>query len=195
MDITNHCKRRYAERIKNINNSVEIKEYISLNSDQIEKDINKMFEHAQFIATSQVGGDKTNKNYYISGNVIFVVNTEDTVIITLYKVDFGFPDRTNRAITKDLLEEIAKLNNKLQQENCSISTYADSKKLEIDNWNSQIDCLQEQINCLKRKIRVAEADIDERRKSSNVVNLKLKDYVNKLCNSLAYKMDLKELNK
>ena len=195
MDITNHCKRRYAERIKNINNSVEVKEYISLNSDQIEKDINKIFEHAQFIATSQVGGDKTSKNFYISDNVILVVNTEDTAIITLYKVDFGFPDRTNRAITKDLLEEIAKLNNKLQQENNSIDKYVGSKKLDIDNWNNEIDCLQEQISSFKRKIKIAEADIDEKRKSTNVTNLQLKDYTNKLCNSLAYKMDLKELNK
>ncbi len=195
MDITNHCIRRYVERIKGINNSIEVKEYIAVNQDQIEKEINKMFTYADFVIEAQIGGDKTNKRFYIRDNVIFVVNSDDKVIITLYKIDFGFPEATNRKITKDLIEEIHNLDEQLEEKNKSVSEYVESKKLEIDTWNNEISCLEEKIKCLKRKIKVNECSIDESVQSNNVIRTQLKDYANKLCNSIEYKMDLKELNK
>ena len=195
MDITNHCIRRYVERIKCINNSIEVKEYIAVNQDQIEKEINKMFSYSDFIIEAQIGGDKTNKRFYIRDNIIFVVNSDDKVIITLYKVDFGFPEATNRKIIEDLMEEIFSLAEQLKEKNKNINEYVEYKKLEIDTWNNEISCLEEKIKCLKRKIKVNECSIDESVQSNNVIRTQLKDYANKLCNSIEYKMDLKELNK
>lgn len=195
MDITNHCKMRYIERIKGIRNTIENKEYLNSNNEQIEKEINKMFTYADFVIEAQIGGDKTNKRFYIRDNIIFVVNSDDKVIITLYKVDFGFPEATNRKIIKDLIEEIHTLDEQLEEKNKSINEYVESKKLEIESWNNEISCLEEKIKCLKRKIKVNECSIDESVQSNNVIRTQLKDYANKLCNSIEYKMDLKELNK
>ena len=195
MNVTEHCKRRYVERIKKITNSVEIKEYVAKNMEQIVSDINKMFAYSEFIIETQINGDKTSKRYYIRDDIIFVVDTEDKTIITLYRIDFGFPDKTNRQIVKDLREEIYNLKDDFDSQGKSIDSYVNAKKINIENWQCEIEMLQEQINCFKRKITVAEEEIDEKRKSSNVTRLKLKDYANKLCNSLEYKLDLKELNR
>jgi acetyl-CoA carboxylase alpha subunit len=93
------------------------------------------------------------------------------------------------------MEEIFSLAEQLKEKNKNINEYVEYKKLEIDTWNNEISCLEEKIKCLKRKIKVNECSIDESVQSNNVIRTQLKDYANKLCNSIEYKMDLKELNK
>lgn len=195
MDVTKHCRERYVERIKGINNSIERKEYIANNQEQIDIDINKLFEFAKFIDTEQIGGDKTSKNFYINDNIILVVNTENTVIITLYKVDFGFSPKTNRNIIKDLLEEIEEEKNNVVKFDNRNKEYRNSQQLKIDEYKNKISELEESISLYKTKINSINNEIYIQTKEGNISLLKLKDRVNKLCNSIEYKNDLKQLNK
>lgn len=195
MNKTNHIKQRYVERILNINNSVEVKQYIVDNNDKVESDLDKLMEFSQCIGTAQINGDKTSKNYHLRDNIIIVTDTDNSTMITLYKVDFGFPDRTNRVIVDDLMKDISELDELLEETNKGINEYIGQKELEIDNYDAEILNLKQRIEIITQKKNVAVDAVKAKRLDNDYIRKQREDYMNKLCNSLALKKDLEKLNK
>lgn len=193
ISISEHARTRYTERIKNINDVLLKKQFILLHKDKINEFIYKNLKYATFVYKGQIGKSHTTSNYYICDGVIFITNSDNTKLITLYKVDFDLPDKVNKYAAKELLNDIFDMQKKLEKTNEEINDFVDDKKDEIQNYKDKIIELEEQISSYKLKININEDLIKDKQKDSNLIKLKLKEYLNKLLNSKYYKNDLKTL--
>lgn len=103
--------------------------------------------------------------------------------------------KTNRNIIKDLLEEISSLKEDLEENERSIVDYVNARTLERERYFDKIQLLQEEINSLNLTIKQIDVDIEKKRDSTKVSKLKIKEYVNMICNSMTFKNDLKQMGK
>lgn len=168
---------------------------MATNNDRIIQEVNKIFTYSDFLIEDQIGGDRTTKRFYINDDILLVLRRDETAIITLIRVDFGFPVKTNRKIIKDLLEEINLLREDLEKNEKYIISYVNTRSLERERIFDKVEFLKEQINALKLDIKEIDVDIEKKRESTKVMKLRLKEYVNMICNSIAFKNDLKQMAK
>lgn len=192
MNIKNHFKERYVQRINGLTDKQEIKQYITMNDAQITENITKMFEHAKFLYRGQVGKNNTTCNFYIADNLILVADSHVN-LMTLYRVDFNFPNEINRQVTKGLLEEINKLQELLEEATKDIDNYINQKTIEIENTDIEIKALEKQLEIKKMQKKVLEDDMKSRRGDVDYLNQEITKYANMLCNSLEYKKAMAEL--
>jgi hypothetical protein len=188
IDVTNHCKERYVERVKGITNSFDIKNYVLTNNDRIVRDINKIFNYSEFLTEDRLGGDGTIKRFYVKDDILLVLRRDESVIITLIKVDYGFPEKINRGIVKELLEEINSLKEDLQESEKAIISYINVRNLEKERILNKVELL-------KKQIKEIDMDIEGKRKSINMPKLRIKKYVNMIYNSMELRKDIEQLVK
>ena len=193
MNITKHVRKRYVERIAGIRNKNEVAQYTVQNSERIDDYISKLKEYAEFIWKGQLG-DSITRNYYVKDDTIIITDTDNTTIITLYKANFGFPDKTNRTIIKDLKHEINELTIKYNDELEKSNDLINKKETELTNTEIQIKALEEQVNCLKENKTAIEADIKSLRGSARYIDEDIKKNTMLLVNSIEYREDLKVLS-
>lgn len=134
MELTNHIKERYAERIAGRDTTIDIKTYVAQNDEKIEKDISKLYEHSRIIYQGVVTPGKDPRTYRISGTWLLVFDITDRVGVTLYKIDFGLDEDFNKKYIeghlKKLDEDLAALNEKKEEVREEVEAY---KKAIADN--------------------------------------------------------------
>ena len=109
ISITRHTLERYVERIKGVKDKNERNTYITMNRELLEGHITTMFEHAEFVFKGKIGGDGTNKNFYLLQDVAFVVSDENS-IVTIFKINFEFPQEAQEFVIKCLVDKIKEKN-------------------------------------------------------------------------------------
>lgn len=191
INLTNHCKERYVERIKGITDTIEIKTYVAQNDDKITEHILKLYEYSTFLYKGQIGTDRVTRMFYINDDIVLVLDTAETCIISMYKVDFGFPKHTNKAVIKDLISELEIINSKLEQEVVIFNELKEVKQNEIEDLALQIKNLQEQIEILEAKKKIEQSNIEAGMLNINFLHKQAEHYATMLCNSLDFKRDIK----
>lgn len=107
VEVTNHAATRYAERIAERDNKTDINIYVQQNGDKIADDINKMLEYSTFIYSGKIGNKEKNVvNVYLSGEWVLLLDTPQSKVITLYKIDFGIGDDFNKIFIDRVLERL-----------------------------------------------------------------------------------------
>lgn len=191
MNVSKHAMRRYAERIARVSKE-EVNRYVSVNETELFVNISTMFEHATFIWKGQLY-DNITRNYYINKDIILVTNTDNSAIITLYRIDFGFPTHTNHIVISDLMEHIETLQADFKVAEETLNQEKNQLDADIDLMDRQIKIVTEQLENLRSQYK---AKTEERRNLLNK-NVFLSKEIERnailLCNSLEYKNDLKEL--
>ncbi|HDR4373513.1 hypothetical protein QUF96_03190 [Bacillus bombysepticus] len=193
MNVTKHFKRRYAQRIKNVKGKEEISLFVTTNQDKISEDAKKMMEHAIFIWKGQLGETNITRNFYINGDIILVADTDNTALVTLYKTDYGYPAKTNRMIAKDLLENIQGLSAELEVAELAVKEELDKVDLEIDSLDVQLKSLKAQAEAIESQKK---AKISERKSlftRTRKYTEEIEKFAKMLCNSIEYKVDVKEM--
>lgn len=107
--ISKHCKERYAERILGKDDNNEIQKFIVENEDKIQTDINKMIEFGEKIFSSkqsQRDGKGKVLDVYINGLWVILVDNQDLVCVTLYKIDLGLGDDFNTEYINKYINKI-----------------------------------------------------------------------------------------
>lgn len=188
-NFTNHFYLRWTERIIEITTEREIKDYIANNKDMIREHASKTFEFAEHIYTGQIG-DNITRNYYIKDDIIFVANTTNDALVTVYKVDLGFTEELNATVRRGLIEEIHKLADEKDEIEFKMLEEVEKKQFEIESMDEQIKLLQEQLNNMKKSKEFKEQEVKQIKKDSINVGLELKRYALMLVNSKEYKEDL-----
>lgn len=186
---TKHFLERWTERIVGITTEKERNEYISLNRDMIVEHANKTFEYSQFVYKGQIG-DNITRNYYIKDDIVFVTNTTDDALITIYKVDLGFTEELNVTVRKGLIDEIAKLREEQNAVEFEILIEVENKEFEISSVDENIKILEEQLHNLKKQKHSAEQEVKSIKSKALNTGLELKKYTLMLVNSKEYKKDL-----
>lgn len=107
MTISKHAKERYAERIRNKEEKIDIGIYVAQNEERIQKDIEKMIEYGTCIyddmSTKQSG---KRVSVYLNGLWVIIYDPTDEIVVTLYKVDLGLGDDFDKEFAEKALEKI-----------------------------------------------------------------------------------------
>lgn len=195
MNISKHARIKYVERIKEIDNQQERNQYIAQNTDMIDEHILKMFDKAKFVYRGQLGGSKTTTDYYIfqdsKRSIAFVVQKEKELIITLYVINFNFPEDISKIVVDGLLREIEKINDNLIIEKDKSNTQELQISTDIDLLNEEIKELEMKLK-FKREMRDI---LDKQKQSLNnnciLLNQELTKYALQVFGNTDYKEDVK----
>lgn len=106
MNITQHCKERYAERIMGYNTNNEIRTFIAQNSEKIQQDLEKMVEFGTNIYTGKLR-DKNIVNVYLNNTWVLLTDKEDMKAITIYKIDLKAGEDLNKEFISRQLSKLS----------------------------------------------------------------------------------------
>lgn len=190
---TKHFIERWVERIVGITTAQEAFEYIRDNRDMIVEHANKTFEYAQFLYKGQIG-DNITRNYYIEDDIVFVLNTSNDAMITVYKVDLGFTPELNAHVRKGLIMEIIRLTEEKVEADFQILVELEDKEHQVASINDEIKIVEEQLKNLKQQRDFANEEIKQIKGKSLNAGLELKKFTLMLVNSKEYKKDLQNMN-
>lgn len=187
--VKHHVLERYCERVLSIP-KVDVSAYITRNKERLTEDILKNLHYSEFIYKGQLGKDNITMNYYIQGDIILVVTTDNKTIITMYKVDLGYPKDLNTQVRKGLMEEILKLRDEkddLETKALSEHETLQEQSLSIDN---QMKLLKEQMDELQVQKDAINAQIKASYSRTTYIDKDMQRYVMMLINSLDFKKDI-----
>jgi len=191
MNVRNHFLERYCERILNMEDKNEIKQYIVQNRDRLISECLKMFEHAEYIYSGQLW-DNVTRNYYIRDNIILVTDTNNSALITLFRCDFGFPEKTNRSIVQDLKDEIRVKQDELKNVEDEISIFIEQKQYELDVIEKQLNIIEDQKKLLEQKRDLIKSEMNSERSKKFIIMKEIDKLALTLCSSMDYKKELLE---
>lgn len=189
INCTKHFLERWTERILGITTEKEVNNYISMNRDMLIENANKTFEYAEFIYKGQIG-DNITRNFYIKDDIVFVVNTTNDAMITVYKVDLGFTKELNSTVRRGLIEEVHKLTKEKDEVEFQILLEVEGKEHKVFALDDEIRIVTEQLNNLKKQREFEAESIKNIKSKSANVGLDVKKYTMMLVNSKEYKKDL-----
>lgn len=158
MNVSKHALKSYAKRIKEIQES-DVLSSIAVNSERYKEEINKMFDNAKFIYQGRFNEKHNNTKYYLSDDICIVVSADDTNIITLYRVDFGFGRVVNKTIQDELVKELEKkdeiyndIKSKTEESILDLMYQRDMLDSEIESLKKSIEALEDNRNGLNTYI-------------------------------------------
>lgn len=168
--ISTHAKERYAERIMSREDKCTVQMFIGDHEDKIKQDITKMIEYGEVLYSGKSMKDR-NKNctVYRCDLWILIVDSDTSVVITLFKVDLGVGDKFNNTYVKNVLTKIEskkeEFNKYKEKENKTIN----DARLEMDDNKDKIEDLRRQIKRLEETnlfllevIKESNAKIDDK---------------------------------
>lgn len=191
INVKKHAMIRYCERVMGLTEKHEINQYISLNAEQITTWINRMNDNAQFIYRGQIG-DNITRIFKMADNVVLVVDTGNSCVVTLYKCLFDFGDEMDKKIIQSELKNIKELNETLDVINKGIEEFVEQKKLEENILEGQIKAMEDQLRILKNNKSFIGDEITNKRTSRDFTTKELEKRAIRICNSLDYRRDQSE---
>jgi len=187
VNVSQHAKSRWVERMNGITDDKEINRYLVSNSDKVVKDIKKSFTNADFVFRGQLGKNHTTSDYYLLNDLVFVF--EKDTIITLFKVDFGIEyEDLNETIKRSLITALQRA--VADQQEVKSKSGVETKRIkndiikvnsEINGYRKQIDLLSVKKSGLEGQLKSVDADV-------SLANTK----VSTLATKLLYSKDLFE---
>jgi len=187
VNVSQHAKSRWVERMNGITDDKEINRYLVSNSDKVVKDIKKSFENADFVYRGQLGKNHTTSDYYLLDDLVFVFEKE--TIITLFKVDFGIEyEDLNETIKRSLITALQRSVANQQDVKSKSGVEAKRIKNDIAQVNAEINSYRKQIDLLSIKKSGLEGQLKSVDAEVNLANTK----VSTLATKLLYSKDLFE---
>ena len=190
MNITKHAKLRYCERISKIADG-EIKQYVVQNEDRICEELNKLFEHSNILWSGQLF-ENTTKHYYLADDIVIVTDTADTSIITVFRVDFGFPADVNRQTLKALMSEKRKVEERAEKVTAKLSKRTEPIQSELENVKWQIKSLREQLDLLKGREDALTSELNTSNYEAQMLQHESERIAKMVCSAVEFKRDLLE---
>jgi hypothetical protein len=188
-NVKNHAKQRYCERILGITDAVEWKRYLAQNDQQVVDHVNRMVENSLFIYRGQIG-DNTTKVFRMADNVVLVLDSQETCVITLFKCFFDFGEQMDREIIKHELNRLNELHADLTALDAEINAFVEAKQVEISTIEQQIKAMEAQISSLRAQKSAAEEAIKGKRATREFTIKEIEKRAVRLCNSIEYRKDL-----
>lgn len=188
-NVKNHAKQRYCERILGITDSNEWKRYLAQNDEMVCNHINKMVDNSLFIYRGQIG-DNTTKVFRMADNIVLVMDSQETCVITLFKCYFDFGDDMDRQIIKHELLRLDELHNGLKNIDAEIQDFVEQVTVTSTTLDMQIKAMEEQLRLLKAQKASADEAIKGKRAGREFTVKEIEKIAVRLCNSLEYRRDL-----
>lgn len=108
--ITEHAKQRYAERIMNREDRLDVNRFIAEHAEKIQTDIQKMVQYGQqiYFGKSLVDSNKKDAYVWMCGCWILILDADGKRVVTLYEVDLGLDKEFNKRYVNGVLEKLTK---------------------------------------------------------------------------------------
>ena len=180
LQISQHAKERYAERIMNKTDKTEIAAYVNTHEEKIQTDISKMIEFGSKIYEGNTS-NQTKTAYvvvYLNGTWVVLVDPKQNKVITLYTVDLMVGKEINdtyMTLIKDKIEslknDISSTVNKLEGNNKDLKESIDEEENEYKNLKKELNRIQERMEVEKQMIESNNAAIlAEKEKMKTFIN-------------------------
>ena len=138
MELTKHVKERYAERMAGRDKTIDINTYVAQNEEKIEKDLTKLIEHSSVIYSGVCSSGKAPVTVRVSGTWVIVMDQNDRIVITLYKIDLGPNEELNKMYVDQWLEKLATDVKDLEERKTKSREEVDAYKKAIEDNTSLI---------------------------------------------------------
>jgi hypothetical protein len=191
INVKNHAKKRYVERIMGITDAQEVKVTMVEMDSRIVEYLNRMYENASFIYKGQIG-DNTTKNYFLVDNVVLVTDVGNSCVITLFKCSFDFGEKMDRIIIENEIKEISGLHEDLNKIEAEINEFIEIKQTEAHTIELQLRAMEEQMKALRTIKASIDEQVDAKRASRTYAMKEIEKRALRICNSVEYRKDLKE---
>lgn len=149
--ITEHAKRRYAERVMNREENYDINKFILDHDSDIHKNISKMVEHGTKIYSGKMK-EHNFAHFYVNGNWVVVLDKEEEKVITLYSVDLGCDEELNTIFVNKMLEQLKSLQEKITFKQEEVNSKNEELRKEIQYYEDRISQLNGQVKYFKNLI-------------------------------------------
>lgn len=191
INCTKHSVEQYAKRIKEIDKD-SLRSNVTMNREQYEKDLNKMYDNSKIIFTGKFDNHKM-ANYRLADNIILITDKTDQNLITLYRVDFDFDRDTNKIVLDSLLIKLDKAKAIYLEK----KEQADADKKKLDNERLQllldIDARKEELKKLEESYKILEDCINVYSKDEIEAEEKMNKIARKIVYSIEYRNTIKEI--
>lgn len=181
--ISTHAKNRYVERLLNKDDNNEIQRFIVENEEKIKTDINKMIEYGEKIFTgkqSQKDGKGKVLDVYVKDLWIVLVDSQDQVVITLYKIDLGLGDDFNKEYVSKYMDKIHEVQAEFSSVQMQVLEESNMYNQLIDESKSQIREYQSFIKNLEELCNGYQSIINNNTIKVSQANRAIADVVNNL---------------
>lgn len=190
MNITTHCRERYVERLQGIDDKSKVKQIAKDSLEDIEQKIDNLYEDSELVFEGSLMKGQPKRRFNVSDDIILVCDMEESNLLTLYQVDFGFPKSTNMTVLSDLKRSIKELDDNITQNNNENEEDIFNKESSVGVIESDIESLERQIKLLKGRKILLQQDIQNINQEAEVNELKKDKLCRLICNSLDYKRDM-----
>lgn len=183
--ISAHAETRYAERIMNKDDKVNVNRFISENKDKIKTDINKMIEFGELIfigKQSQKDGKGKVLNVYLKNCWVVLVDTSNETVVTLFKIDLGLGDEFNKTYISKMLEKLNEAKTELENAQLEVLKETNMYRELIDDAEAQINEYKAMIKNLEELCNGYAAVIGNNNVKVSQANRKVADCVNAMIN-------------
>lgn len=167
LNITQHCKERYAERIAGKEERGDIAVYVAQHQTKIEEDINKICEYGEVIYNGQLK-DKNYVNVILNGTWVLLTDKDMKKAITVYKIDFGLGEEFNKNFVERMLEKIGTARDRYceslknaEEQKAVFSQLVDDFVAKVNEYRRMINNLEKQIAAYKELIATVDINVYE----------------------------------
>lgn len=157
--LTQHAEERYAERIMNRNDRIEVTTFIAQNKEKIRTDILKMIEFGTLLYSGKPTSDIYNRqavDIYLNGTWVVILDKSAQKVVTLYSIDLGVGPELNETYINRLEEKLSEA--KARKEEVAAAT-----KEEIETYRTMIAENEALVQEYRKNIKNLEALIDSYR--------------------------------
>lgn len=174
LQLTQHVKERYAERIMG-RGAKDIPTFVAQNQEKIDNDIQKMIQYGEVIYCGQLR-DKNVVNVILNGTWVVLTDSSCQKVITMYKIDFNLGEEFNKNFIQLQLEKIQKAKehyldvvnevDKKKDEIKSIIENATSKANEYRAMAKVLDSQAENYTAIMKSMDIEKAEAESEIKAS-----------------------------
>ena len=175
LKVSQHAKERYAERIMDKDNKIDVNVFITNNEGKIKSDISKMIEYGQLLFSGKPV-DMYNRQaveVYLNGTWVVIIDRKKMNVITLYSIDLGLGSDFNQEYINKLLgklniakENFAEIQKNIDEQSDTYKNLVTENEIIIAEYKKIIKSLEQQnegykdvINNLLVNMTIAEKEI------------------------------------
>jgi hypothetical protein len=159
------------------------------NKNMVTAEVSKWVENSKFIYRGQIG-DNTTKVFRIYDNIVLVLDSQETCIITMFKCSFDFGEDMDRIIIAHEIDTINDLHKELAVIDADISEFVEKKQVEISTIDQTIKALEAQIASLRVQKGAAEESVKGKKSTREFNTREIEKRAVRICNSIEYRKDL-----
>lgn len=141
LKISAHARERYAERIMDKDNKVDINVFIQQHEQKIKEDIFKMIQYGKLLYSgkSTCEFNKQPVDVYLNGTWVIIVDIAKSNVITLYTIDLGLGNDFNNEYIKQLTAKLDASKDNFETINIGIQTQRQTYSSIIKENTEQIN--------------------------------------------------------